>query len=58
MGWRSGVVMYGWYASQVVKGTVLLCKRLEPRRWGKNEPQEGRDGAGDERPVAQPLCDI
>lgn len=43
-------MMYGWYANQMVKGGLQLCKGLgcvHTPQEGKNEPQEGRDGAGE-----------
>ena len=43
------------------KGRVRLCKALgyvHTLQVGKSEPQEGRNDAGEELLVAQPLCDI
>ena len=57
----SGVVVYGWGYKPGDKGRVLLCKGLgcvHTPQIGKNEPQEGKNGAGEEVLVAQPLCDI
>ena len=53
-------MMPGWYARRS-KGRLLLCKGLScvdtPQK-GKNEPQEGRSGAGEELAAEQSLCDI
>lgn len=42
-------------------GRPLLCKYVDcvqTPQMGKNEPQKGRNGDGEELPVAHPLCDI